>query len=443
MVVANNDTGRDEELLLLVGWQDGHAVTSRWKAWWYDYHNARHQPLFDDEMQHAHATAGDTDADGTQEWAIVFQRPSDGNYVLFQYNRDGHDPERSYQTSWTRSSGSTHAEPFVAAGCVDGDSTVVKYLNQWRTHESDTVPLVALAAPPYWGESMDPAGGDRQARDDCQTEVEFAENSGSETGHTVGTTAEASISVRVGDPLGIVEAQAGVALEQEFSRTSTSTHSTGKSTTFTCYHENNCVIYQATQWDSYQYEVLSHPDSERIGDVITIDVPRNRPVLGIRPVADFNANNGETPDIGAETFGHTLGCPGTYPPQPADAADVWKSDERPVNRGSSIGVTITDEVESSTSETRSWAIKFTFGASVAGIEFSGSRGYNEEESLSFFMGQESSYGGTVGGLIGDDWADWDYNFGTYVRKLVRSDADGLTYQVVRFWTNGVPSRTCP
>jgi len=439
MVVANTDTVRDEELYMLVGYQDGNGVTALWKLWWYDYQNKRFERLIDEGVYNAHLAAGDTDADGRKELALVYGNSDSTQYGLLQLNYESDAWSRSYTKTWTRSSG-THVQPFVALGDFDKDSTVVEYQNLWRAHETDYVPLTAIGAAPYWGESFNGTTGDRQDIGSCSSSVEFASSSGSSTSKSVGSSSEASISVSAGDPLGIVEVQAGVTLEQEFTQTKSNSKSTAYSSTFSCSAGNDCVVFQATTWDSYKYKVLAHPDSSRISKIITIDIPRDDPVMGIMTAADYNAENGNMPDIGAETFLHTAGCPGTYPETPVASDSLWKSSRYLTSRGGSVTASISDEVEESSEDARSWGVQLTFGVSIAGVEFSGSRGYSSEETYSYFMSESTTYSGTVGELLLDDWNSWKYYWGMYVRTIDRTDKAGMSYQVIEYWTESVPDQ---
>lgn len=440
MMAEDVDNDQHDELVFNPFEKSGGNPSTISKLWWLDYNDNHWGTIQSNSMKHCSFAMGNTDADLFAELQTLYKDPSANRYIYHQFNRDSGSWVKSYDKTFARSSTSSYQEPWIAAGDFDGDSTVVRYLGEWKFDRSDILPICAIAYPPYWEPDT------VQDSDNTEAAIQFGTEASTETSNSLGITSGASVSVETGDPLEIVTAEAQVSFEREFTLTNTQSKSTSSAVTFTANQGEDCVVSQYMYWDHYRYRVVACRTASQVDKTIVIDVPRGKPIMGIDIVSYYNGANGNAPDLGLETFANTIGCPTSYPAAPY--AGSWSSDLYHLGVGGSVTLELSESQGTSTVTENTWSITMEAGMSVAGIGFKSSVGVNGGDSYSFTMAKDTTYSGTVGGVISQpDNSEYVYvyDFGLFVRTLTHPSYPGLRYQLINFWTENFSSSapTCP
>ncbi len=418
-----------------------------------------------------HMVAGDTDRDGKDElylaYSVVekaggaggFPLPGDDQDALTAYRIEQWEPEGADKMKkareWTRVLPEAEdlppydpygpkpkTRPLLAIGDSDGDNTVVRYTGKHWTAVSHPRLVIAMALPPGWGSGVAQDNenntwvGYGQVREASETE-----------GNQISVSASVTLSVEAGDPFGIVEASASTTLSHELAKTQTEskTISTGvKQIANWSSEPDNVVVFVATEYERFEYEVVTHDDPEQIGRKLTLDVPIRTSTFK-KSVTAFNDQNGDGPDIGEETFGHTLGDPKTYPTE-SDRDAILKEHTgwatpaageplHVVGETSGGGTEVFIEIakESTTAEERSIGVETSVGFKVGGVGAEASVGVTNTSIYEISVAEATEYAGAVGDIASKDYADKSYSFGMFVYNFVRDD--GVGYQVIN-WVVG-------
>ena len=372
-------------------------------------------------------------------------------YRIEEWETDGPDAlSRTHQ--WTRALPEevrVEGEPFddpppttrplLALGDVDGDNTVVRYTGKHWAAVSHPRIVVAMAMPPCWG----PAVAQDNENNTWVGYGQVREASATE-GNRISVSASVTLSVEAGDPFGIVEASASTTLSHELAKTETTTKtvSTGvKQIANWSAEPDDAVIFVATEYERYEYEVVSHADAEQIGRILTPDVPGQTSTFK-KSVTAFNEQNGDERDIGAETFSHTLGDPTTYP-SGADRDAIlaehtgWASPApgeplHTVGETSGGGTEVVIEVaeQHTTAEERTLGVEVSAGFKVGGVGAEVTVGVSNTSIYETSIAEATEYAGSVGDIATGDYADKHYCFGMFVYNFTRDD--GVRYQVINW-----------
>ena len=330
--------------------------------------------------------------------------------------------------------------PLVAVGDWDGDNTVVRYTGEHWLATSHPRIVVAMAMPPVWAP---PVAQDN----DNSTWVGYgqvAETSATE-GNEISVSTSVTLSVEGGDPFGIVEASAGVTLSQELTKTQSTTQSvsTGvKQLANWSAEPDDAVVFVATEYHRYQYEIIAHDDPARVGELVTLDVPIQTNTFK-KSVAAFNEQNGEEPDLGAETFAHVIGDPRSYPGKtdrdalisehsgwtaPAAAADPLYTVGETAGGGTEVFIEVSQETAEATA--RSLGVEVSAGFKVGGVGVETSVGVTNTAIYEISVSEATEYAGSVADIASSDYADKTYTFGMFVYNFTRDD--GVGYQVLNW-----------
>jgi hypothetical protein len=138
--------------------------------------------------------------------------------------------------------------------------------------------------------------------------------SGFDASGAVGGNVSFSIGASVESPLwgsaGSFEAKVTVAVAADY------LWGTGSEITYSSAIENpagqDVVVFTAVPFDAYAYRVLESPDPAEIGEVFSFNIPRPARVISVER-EQYNANNGDAPDIDHAILQHTVGDPSSYP----------------------------------------------------------------------------------------------------------------------------------
>jgi hypothetical protein len=242
------------------------------------------------------ATVGDLNGDLREE--IIF---NDANSIYVY----GTDSSGNFtQRRQLRITNGAMTSALVAAN-VDDDSLVVEYTGQQELAFSDPQILAALAAPPSYTD-IDQQGGSTTFGRTQGTEVEASASLGVTVGFTIGAKAGFKL-FGTG-----VEVQNKTTFKAAMNVTATASTSLQTSYSFTTGADEDKVVFTSVPFDVYYYRVLSSPDPAAVGQIISINLPRQPQTFSVSRDF-FNANNGSFPDVGADVLGHTIGTPTSYP----------------------------------------------------------------------------------------------------------------------------------
>jgi len=333
--------------------------------------------------------------------------------------------------------------PVVLLADLDGDSARIRATGDVYRHT--TIPHVnaVLAAPPTWN-----------GRDDIVQDGDSATSFGTSdsAGEANGTEIGASVGVTMGVEAGffdIVEVRASTSLSYEYnSSTTTETTTTWGSETATG-AESNMVVYRVTPWTSHVYEMVSHPNPEKVGTLMTINVP-NAQVEVSQSLVRFRAAYGEVADelVPPALFNHAIGNPHSYmrpgsctapeladrvgatgvalsPFRSAELVDVGNTPSGNNTRSVSVAEQITDE------SSHTLGVEISAGGTVAGVTADVTAGFSHAWTNATIIGSEVEYGGSVSHMAGDIDPSDRYSWGLCVYNYVGNDMQAA-YPVIDY-----------
>ncbi len=393
-----------------------------------------------------HMAVGDYDRDRKADVIAVFIEDTNENpfgdpiykYVAKRWERENVDFSEQENWSWNQE---VNTQPLIALGDYDGDSITVQYTGRQWVAMSEPRIIIAMAMAPCWGSNVD------QAHGSCW--VAFGQTSSSSTteGNSISISAGITLSMEAKDPLGFFSAKASLAMKEEFSKTETNTESISTSIrrlgNFDPDEPDDLVIFAATEYRRFEYEIIGHEDPEKIGEKVTINVPLSTNTFK-KTVTAFNAQNGDYPDIGPETFTHTAGDPSTYPsiedrntmfsdPDfvgwmcPIASEPLEAIGESPVGRNDII---LSLSNQSSVTEAVSVSVSLSAAFSAGGTGQERSVGVGSGSTYTITAGQATDYSGGAGDINSTDYAQYHYAFGMFVYNFERED--GAKYQVINW-----------
>jgi hypothetical protein len=153
----------------------------------------------------------------------------------------------------------------LAVGNVDDDSAVVKFTGEHELLYSEPELLVAMAAPPFYAGSNQPAN----------TYTSFGKGTADSVEHesSVGFSVGFSLGYESSDPLGVSKSSFKVSVNQEFDSLAKSKSTLSEWVTYTTGAEDS-VVFSVVPFDVYYYEVVSAPDPGQVGKTLSINLPR-------------------------------------------------------------------------------------------------------------------------------------------------------------------------
>jgi hypothetical protein len=323
---------------------------------------------------------------------------------------------------------------FLAAGDFDNDGITCKYLGFHGKRVTPSIPLFVLTPPPAY-----------KGINDEGSETSISTEESVATGHSDQFSVSAGITFSYGNEFKVfgqgVEWKISVGASYEFAYTKTKTTTTTYGVQYSTSHDDNYVVFHAVEYESYIYTVLSHPDASSIGSNVSIDVPLQTNIFKA-PVAYYNKKNATIP-IGAETFTHTIGKPGTYPTKREALylnPTYISPQPKAVSHGnSSDSIFHTVGTEETVSYEHSVSLEFTveFGAKIEatkyGLEFSLGIGYGHTSETT--VGSAMTYEATVSDISDASFFEkYNYDWGMFIRTISRPD--GSRYKLVHYYAEG-------
>ena len=331
-------------------------------------------------------------------------------------------------------------KPIVVAEDFDGDSTMLRYTGEHWSELSPPRIIIAMAVPPCWDDAPQDNG--------ANTWVgygETLENSSSEA-NEIAVSNSVTFSVEASDPFGIVSAEASVSLNQELTKTRTQGQSlsTGvmRQGGWSDASPDDYVVFSATEYGRFRYEIVAHEDPSLVGTMMTIDVPGETTVFKWT-VGAFNEENGDSMTLGDETFSHAPGDPFSYADETRRDEILaehggWRSDVETVGRGDSGGnsVVLALGEQEGWTEAHSVGTEASVGVSVCGVGVETSVGITNTNIYEVTVGRTIEYSGSVGDIANDHWNEKAYKFGLFVYETTRED--GAKHQILDWWVEPAP-----
>ena len=323
--------------------------------------------------------------------------------------------------------------PLAAMVPVSGD-ILIHYTGIHNTSVSSPYIIATMAAPPTV-ENISQNYGATATFFGTAVSQSHAESNGYSV--SVGVT----LSFEAEDIFKIVNVHASTKFSYEFEKTRTVSQTIQECREFSGDYSEDYVIFESVVYDNYYYEVVYHPNESIIGQIMAISIP-NAPAVYKWTVDYFNSHNGDYPDIGEETFKHTIGDPSTYPSlndmtimeSEYKSKGFWKS-QGTMTIGSGYGdnsVEIDLETITTTETTRTIGVEYEAGISIFGSGLSLSTGLKTKYMYSISIGESTKYQGKIGDIAPEDYEDYKYSVGLFVYNLYRQE-EMLGYQVLNYW----------
>ncbi|MDJ0761744.1 MAG: hypothetical protein QNJ97_02050 [Myxococcota bacterium] len=331
-----------------------------------------------------------------------------------------------------------HGVPLLAAANVDEDSAVVRYTGDHELLFTEPHIMTIMGVPPYHA-ALGQGDG---------TTATF--------GFAVGTTVSEreslgfSSSLSIGFGLGQDLFGIGLGLSTNLYFRSyidffaTRSLSLTLSFAYTTGAGMDKVVYTTIPYDVYYYEIVSSPEPENVGEIITVNLPRKNKAIGAS-IDFFNQNNGHFSDITREMIGHTAGDVLSYPTvdekneimneaeqETLDYTYRLESDEAMSvgNTGSiTLGISLAASVGAGVS--MGFSTTIGLGATIAGISLGTSVGFQYGHTYSITIRGETSFRGTISGLDSAYFPEHAYDVGLFVHPKIYNDQ---TVLVMNWWT---------
>jgi len=394
--------------------------------------------------------AGDTDADGYQDLYLSVANSNPGLEKTVQVGHIDYDFDGTSYSSGVHwepvqplGIAGDKVEPVLAAGDFDADGFHVRYSRKFLV-VADPIPLVLLTAAPT-------QQGIDQNFDNTSTSYFTSSSSSDSIGVTNAMTASVSVGYEVEDLTGLFGASVKATVEAAFEESEIETSRTTLVQGFGGAYDTDVLIFQATLYRSYEYEIVAAPDPDLVGTYFTIDRPVDTNIY--KWTVDF-FNDRVTPEnmLPADLFPHTIGDPSSYRNRlehTAFVADLvsWSTDESTIGQGNGVNtIAIEFETENTTEQQRTLGAGIEAEFKAGGASVGGSFGISQTNSYSISVSEATVYEGVLGDIGDtDDYDDYSYNFGLTVHQNgMNADADNLPtsldpgvkpFLVVSYWTH--------
>lgn len=380
------------------------------------------------------------DVDGDLKEDIVLLRKN-GSSIWVDYFDAGVTPG-SYDLKRTQLQQATNyfgfaGAPRLALPNVDDDSLIVEPAGH-DIYLGDNVITAVLAAAPCSEDLGQDTGG-------CSTTFGQGTTASwtngvyvnASAGIVVGTEWEPSIDIPfINIKLAKVEIEGSFGVEGSYQHTWAGSRS--EQFAFTAGADNNLVVFETHVYDRYHYRVISHPNPDHIGTLMTLSVPSGSRLMAVSQDY-YNANNGAQLDIGGGVLPIVPGDLSTYPNRTAANDLATATGNRLVAISSMAvpapeGVSNSTEVELgvSTGEGDEFSVGLYLNASLkvcgpdaagwtpnvcVGVEGSVSSGY----AYSYEWSEDVVFAGGIAGLPTERYAEDGYAAGLVAYETTLHD----------------------
>jgi hypothetical protein len=298
----------------------------------------------------------------------------------------------------------------LTAANVDKDSAVYKYLDQKELLFSDPTIIAVMASPPYY-------------KDIGQNVTMSSTTFGQSTGTTVNT--ERSIGFNVGFSIG-AEFEAPLLgctavcgnvkgyFKAGMDWISSSYSSITKSYSYSSGPLEDKVVFTAIPFDVYYYKIISSPYKEDVGQVITINIPRDPQTLSVSRKF-YNKNNGDNMDVDEKIFRHDIGDPWSYPDVQTKnnllSNGGVASDVMTVGEGSGLQ-TITIDISNGEGMGNSIDLEVGIDSEITtgGVQFGMSVGFHYGFTYKIQTENTTFYEGVIGDIPAENYSAFTVNY---------------------------------
>lgn len=334
--------------------------------------------------------------------------------------------------------------PVIVPGDFDADGFTLRYTGNHGLEVSDPIPLVLLTAAPT-------KAGISQNQPNSSTSYYTGVSSEVEVGVATGAAWSTSVGSSVEDPTGLFNASSKVTVEETLTKTETVSNMTSFVQGFTGAHDSDTIVFQATLYQTFEYEVLSTPDGAMVGELLTLSIPSS--ANAFKWTVDFyNAHVPVDFQFDSTLLPHTIGDPASYRSltelQPLlDTFVSWQAPgSTPVGQGNGTNYfQISLATENSTQEQRDQTVGVEAEWS-AGVSVGASYAATDSSLYSISAGASTIYDTLVGDILElADYEDWNFEFGLAVYqpgRLANATNEPIGWvpgarplTVVTFWTN--------
>jgi hypothetical protein len=317
----------------------------------------------------------------------------------------------------------------IAALNVDDDSPILEYRGEHELLFGDPTVLAVLAAPPYH-EGVD------QNIEACGTTFGRTTSTGVESSSSIGFSVGFSIGYEWEDIFGISKVSFKMTTTQAWSWMSSSSMEVSRSIAYNGGPDEDKVIFTAVPFDVYYYTILTSPNPEDVGNIMSVNVPREMQTLSVEREF-YNSNNGDAPDVDETVLRHVIGDVDSYAsPSERDALlEEWGlvSGESPVGVGSG-SITVTVDLTEGQGSGTSYDFDFTIESEVGlgGVTMGMSLGFQYGYEYWETNSESTFFEGTVGDIPSASFTpDLAYTFGLFAYPF---EHEGQKFTVVSYWT---------
>ncbi len=315
---------------------------------------------------------------------------------------------------------------------INGDTASLRLSGgSYRYLLTEPIILAALAAAPC-------ATDLGQDLSSCRTGYGTRNIDGQTSTSGVGAIVNVSVGYDGTSPAG--GGVSAVNVRNEWKRYTTDAYRTEISVTRETGPIEDTVIFTTVPYDIWTYEILSHPQSDLIGDSIEVRLPRE-PLLLMTTREIYNSTtDSEAVKVDEAVFGHTPGDPGSYP-SPADKTVLlnrWPGVESPGTRvGLNTGrqtVLIENFTETTRGESYSFRATFTARTSIGGFFIEGEVGAGFDTDITTTRGEGTIYLGQVAEIGPDQPIGKSYEYGLFAYFY---DPPGVAppFEVLNYWVD--------
>jgi hypothetical protein len=316
----------------------------------------------------------------------------------------------------------------LAALNVDNDSPLLEYRGEHELLFGDPSILAVMAAPPYHADVG-------QNIDSCGTTFGKTTSTGIEASQSLGFSVGFSIGYEWEDIFGISKVSFKATTTQAWSWMSSSSMEISRSIAYTSGPDEDKVIFTAVPFDVYYYTIISSPDADDVGNIMSVNVPREMETLSVARTF-YNDNNGEGPDVDETVLAHTIGEVASYP-GPGERNTLLEdggltSTESPVGVGTG-SITVTVDTTTGQGSGTSYDFDFTIESEVGvgGVTFGVSLGFQYGYEYWETNTESTFYEGTVGDIPASSFTpELAYTFGLFAYPF---EHEGQKFTVVNYW----------
>jgi hypothetical protein len=408
-------------------------------------------------------TVSDQTGDGIADLiALLISFDQDPNIHVYSWDPESIDAQSPFEMPlWAEDIQNTDLiNPIIVPVDVDNDNvSILQYTGEHNLDFTEPVVLAVLAAAPCI------RGIGQNIGDSCSTSWGSAQTGAA--GRSFSVSVYGSVGAGIGGAGAGASVKSLVKLNAEVSRVTSESYELSKSRTFSTGPFEDGVIFTSVPMDRYTYEriVARLPEDGFLGERLKVNLPRS-PDMRIVTREYYNASLAPNPDnppltIGDNIFQHTPGDLSSYPTkQEKDLillrAQSIVNEQRirqasesidslfpylPSYMGLEVGPVAVGEGGGSSElgleyseifgRENAFEVGFEFEAeTLTGAAYSFSAGMSAGRNLQISHGDTTLYGGSVGSIPSEFYADNQYQFGLFSYLMAE---DNQEFEVVNYW----------